>query len=308
MKYILWHKSPDTDAYCAAVVYAQYLSDCGEDVQAIALGAPNSETVFVFSQTAIPLPWIKTELVAWSEIFLVDHNEAWQSIDDREQYTITWVIDHHKIADFHTPVPVYMRVDAVWCTCTILFELFKELGYTPTKEIALLMLSAIISDTLYYRSPTTTQRDRTAIESLAQIAGVADPEAYSLQMFAAKSDLGDMPIENILMLDYKEFDFSWRVVWIGVMETTSPEYALKRKQEILDAMRAKKQKAGLAHIMFCVVDILQETNTCFVVDDSDVLLIEKAFETKIVNNQWPLWKILSRKKQLVPMLEEYFSR
>lgn len=89
-----------------------------------------------------------------------------------------------------------------------MFELFQEQGYTPTKDIALLMLSAIISDTLYYRSPTTTQRDRIAIESLAQIAGIADPEAYSLQMFAAKSDLGDMPIENILMLDYKEFDFS----------------------------------------------------------------------------------------------------
>jgi len=107
-------------------VYAQYLADKGEEVVAIALGAPNNETAYVFSQTAIQLPSIDMHLPVGAQVILVDHNESGQSIDHREQYTIIGVIDHHKIADFHTPTPLYMRVDAVGCTCTILHELFKE--------------------------------------------------------------------------------------------------------------------------------------------------------------------------------------
>lgn len=308
MKYVLWHKSPDTDAYCSAVAYAQYLNDTGDHAQAIALGIPNNETIYVFAQTNRALPEVDIHLPVGAEIILVDHNEAGQSIDHREQYLIVGVIDHHKIADFHTPTPVYMRVDAVGCACTILYELFKERSYVPSKDIARLMMSAIISDTLYYRSPTTTSRDKAAIEALAKIAWCTDPEAYSLQMFAAKSDLGDMPIQQILMLDYKEFDFSGNLVGIGVMETTSPNYALQRKSEIIEAMCVKKQEAKLHHMLFCVVDILQEQNICFVSDETDGSMISQAFAVHLVDEQASLGNILSRKKQLVPILEKHFSK
>jgi manganese-dependent inorganic pyrophosphatase len=308
MKYIFWHTNPDTDAYCSAVVYAQFLRDSGEEAIAIALWAPNNETIFVFSHANISLPKIDLHLPVGSNIVLVDHNEAWQSIPERGEYVIVGVIDHHKIADFQTTTPVYMRVDAVGCTCTILHELFKEQWYVPTKDMAWLMLSAIISDTLYHRSPTTTERDKIAIRELSKIAWCTDPEAYSLEMFAAKSNLGDMPIEQILLLDYKEFDFSGHAMGIGVMETTSPAYAMQRKQEIIAAMRAKKQEQGLTHILFCVVDILQEQNTCFVVDDSDAQVIQNAFSVSVVDGQASLGQILSRKKQIVPMLETYFTR
>jgi manganese-dependent inorganic pyrophosphatase len=307
MKYIFWHTNPDTDAYCSAVAYAAYLTDQWETVQAIALWVPNNETKYVFSKTTLQLPEVDIHLPVWAEIILVDHNEAWQSIAHREQYTIAWVIDHHKIADFHTPAPIFMRVDSVGCTCTILHEMFQEQGYTPSKDITWLMMSAIISDTLYHRSPTTTERDKKAIRELALIAWCTDPEAYSLEMFAAKSDLWDMEIDKILMLDYKEYNFNWNLVGIGTMETTSPEYAKWRKQEILEAMRIKKEQAWLAHIMFCVLDILAEENICFVIDQSDSEMVTWAFGTHIEDNQWSLGKILSRKKQLVPMLEKYFA-
>ncbi len=307
MKYIFWHTNPDTDAYCSAVAYATFLQDQGETVKPIALWMPNNETKFVFSKTSLQLPEVDIHLPVWAEIILVDHNEAWQSIADREQYTIVWVIDHHRFDDFKTQWPVYMRTDAVACTCTILYELFGEQWYTPSKDIAWLMMSAIISDTLYHRSPTTTERDKKAIRELAQIAWCLDPEEYSLEMFAAKSDLWDMPIEQILMLDYKEFDFNGKLMGIGVMETTSPSYAVRRKSEILEAMRIKKEQAWLAHIMFCVLDILAEENICFVIDQSDSEMVTWAFGTHIEDNQWSLGKILSRKKQLVPMLEKYFA-
>lgn len=307
MKYIFWHTNPDTDAYCAAVVYAAYLADQWETVQAIALWVPNNETKYVFSKTSLQLPVVDTHLPVWAEIILVDHNEAWQSIADREQYTIVWVIDHHRIDEFKTQWPIYIRTDAVACTCTILHELFLEQGWKPSKDIAWLMMSAIISDTLYHRSPTTTERDKKAIRELAEIAWCTDPEAYSLEMFAAKSDLGDMSIEKILMLDYKEFDFNGRLMGIGVMETTSPVYAMNRKQEILEAMLTQKQHAGLAHILFCVIDILAEENIVFVVDETDATVVTWAFGTTISDNQWSLGNVLSRKKQLVPMLEKYFA-
>lgn len=307
MKYIFWHTNPDTDAYCSAVAYATYLTDQWETVQAIALWVPNNETKYVFSKTTLQLPEVDIHLPVWAEIILVDHNEAWQSIANREQYTIVWVIDHHKIADFHTPAPIFMRVDSVGCTCTILHEMFQEQWYMPSKDIAWLMMSAIISDTLYHRSPTTTERDKKAIRELAEITWCTDPEAYSLEMFAAKSDLGNMPIEQILMLDYKEFDFNGNLMWIGVMETTSPSYAVRRKSEILEAMKQQKQKAWLAHILFCVVDILAEENTAFVIDESDAEVITWAFGTTIRDNQWSLGNVLSRKKQVVPMLEKYFA-
>ena len=307
MKYIFWHTNPDTDAYCSAVAYAAYLADHWETVQAIALWVPNNETKYVFSKTTLQLPDVDMHLPVWAEIILVDHNEAWQSITHREQYTIVWVIDHHKIADFHTPSPIFMRVDSVGCTCTILHEMFQEQWYTPSKDVAWLMMSAILSDTLYHRSPTTTERDKKAIRELAMIAWCADPETYSLEMFAAKSDLWDMPVEQILMLDYKEFDFNGTLMGIGVMETTSPSYAVRRKLEILEAMRLQKQKTWLSHILFCVVDILAEENTAFVIDETDSAVISWAFGVTITDHQWSLGNVLSRKKQLVPMLEQYFA-
>lgn len=307
MKYIFWHKNPDTDAYCAAVVYARYLHDRWQKVQAIALGEPNNETHYVFSRAWIQLPSVMPRLPEGAEIVLVDHNELGQSIDARELYTIVWVIDHHKIADFHTPAPIFMRVDAVGCTCTILHELFTEQGYTPSASMAWLMLSAIISDTLYFRSPTTTDRDRAALAALSVLAWCTDPEAYSLEMFAAKSDLGNMPIEKIVLLDYKEFTFGEKKVGIGVMETTNPAYAMGRKHELLAALREKKQEEGLDHLLFCVVDILAEKNTAFVTDEADAAWITEIFEVSIADHQAMLGNILSRKKQLVPMIEAYYG-
>jgi manganese-dependent inorganic pyrophosphatase len=194
----------------------------GEEAHAIVLGEPNLETQFVFEQAGIPLPEVVTSLPAGTEVVLVDHNEASQSIEGRDTLIVDTVIDHHKVADFVTAGPVKMRLEKVGCTCTILAEIFIEHGYTPAPAMALLMISAIVSDTLYYRSPTTTERDKKAVEHLIEIAGITDLETYSMDMFASKSDLGDMPAEDIVTMDYKTFDFYGKTMGIGVLETTNP--------------------------------------------------------------------------------------
>ena len=307
MKYVFGHKNPDTDSYCAAVAYATYLQDSGEEAKAIVLWSPNNETSFVFSYAGLALPEIMMSLEQWSEVVLVDHNEASQSIDGRDGLHIDTVIDHHKIADFSTSYPVTMRCEKVGCTCTILHELFKEHWYTPSNKVAILMLSAIISDTLYFRSPTTTDRDRKAVEELATVGWISDTEKYSMDMFTAKSDLWDMPAEDMVTMDYKTFDLSWANIWIGVLETTNPDYALWRKEELLSGMKKVKDTQWLDQLFLCVIDILNEANTTFVLWQEEERTIKDVFWVDTTWSLADLGKRVSRKKQLIPELDKYFQ-
>lgn len=308
MQYVLWHKNPDTDSFCSAIVYTQYLRDQWEEAIAIALGKPNFETKYILERANISCPEVKTKLPEWAKIILMDHNEASQSIDNRERYIIKWVIDHHKVADFTTWYPLMMRLEPVGCTCTILAKIFQENDYIPSKEMAFLMVSAIISDSLYFRSPTTTEQDKKAVNILAPLAWITDIETYALEMFAAKSDLWDTPVEDIIRMDYKTFDFHGHFCAIAVSETTSPDYLLGRKEELLEAIEKVKASDGVEHLLFCVVDILKEQTTAIVLDDSLKIIVEKAFNTTVINHEADLWARVSRKKQIAPVLDKYFSQ
>lgn len=307
MKYVFWHKNPDTDSYCSAISYATFLQDQWEQVKAIALWEPNTETKFVFEKAAISFPEVIVSLEEWTEVILVDHNEAWQSIDGRDSLIIDTVIDHHKVADFVTSGPVKMRCEKVWCTSTILWEMFVEAWYQPSREIALLMLSAIISDTLLFKSPTTTARDRWAVEKLKDIAGIDDLEIYAMSMFNAKSDLGGMSAKEIVLMDYKVFDFSGNPMWIGVLETTNLEHALSRKDELLGAMEQVKKQEWLDQLLFCIIDILQETNTALILSEKEQQIVTRAFGVETDDGIAQLWSRVSRKKQIVPDIDNYFQ-
>lgn len=308
MYVVIGHRNPDTDSFCSSVVFAQYLRDTNREATPYSLWIANKETRFVFDYWRVGIPEEKINFPDGTLLALVDHNEAVQSVPNREKHTIAMVIDHHKVSDFSTPTPPqYMRVQAVWCTATILHQIFTGRWYTPTREMAGLMISAIISDTLLFRSPTTTQQDKDAVAQLQLIAGIKDIEEYAMRMFEAKSDLWDMPVNQILTLDYKNFTIGGKKIGIGVMETTNPHYALQKKPDILQAMHQHKHAEDLDYILFCVVDILQEKNTAFVLDTAEADLIQGAFEATTSDNIADLWHILSRKKELVPRLEHYYA-
>lgn len=304
---VFGHTNPDTDAITAALVYARLLTRQGTAAQAYRLGELNFETPFVLKEAGVEAPPLLPELPAGAAVALVDHNESVQSVTKLAELTVTRVVDHHKLGDLTTAAPAYLRFEPVGCTGTILLKLHREAGLSVEPQDAKLMLSAILSDTLHFRSPTTTPDDRDAVAFLAPIAGIADVEAYALAMFAAKSDLGDTPAEQLLKMDYKVFPFGEQQWGVGVIETTNPAYVFGRQAELLAAMAGAKAKDGLSGVLLSVVDILNETNRTLVLGATEAEVLRAAFGAETEGDVADLGGRISRKKQIVPALEKYFS-
>lgn len=308
---VFGHLNPDTDAITAALVYARLLTRQGVDAQAFRLGELNFETAFVLREAGVDAPPLLPELPAGAAVALVDHNESAQSAPNLAELNVTRVVDHHKLGDLSTAQPAYLRFEPVGCTGTILLKLHREAGLTVEPLDARLMLSAVLSDTLHFRSPTTTQEDRDAVAFLSPVAGIEDVEAYALAMFAAKSDLGDTPAEALLRMDYKVFPFGDVVApqaWgIGVIETTNPAYVFGRQAELLVAMDQVKAQDGLAGVLLSVVDILNETNRTLVLSATEGRVLSEAFGVTVDGPVADLGGRISRKKQIVPTLEGYFA-
>ena len=308
---VFGHLNPDTDAITAALVYARLLTRQGVDAQAFRLGELNFETAFVLREAGVDVPPLLPELPAGAAVALVDHNESAQSAPNLAELNVTRVVDHHKLGDLSTAQPAYLRFEPVGCTGTILLKLHREAGLSVEPLDARLMLSAVLSDTLHFRSPTTTQEDRDAVAFLAPVAGIEDVEAYALAMFAAKSDLGDTPAEALLRMDYKVFPFgdvAAPQAWgIGVIETTNPAYVFGRQAELLAAMDQVKAQDGLAGVLLSVVDILNETNRTLVLSATEGKVLSEAFGVTVDGPVADLGRRISRKKQIVPTLEGYFA-
>ncbi|PTA67147.1 manganese-dependent inorganic pyrophosphatase [Deinococcus arcticus] len=308
---VFGHQNPDTDAITAALVYARLLGRQGIDAQAYRLGEPNFETAFVLREAGVDAPPLLETLPAGAQVVLVDHNESAQSLPNLHELTVTRVVDHHKLGDLTTTQPAYLRFEPVGSTGTLLLKLFREAGLSVEPLDARLLLSAILSDTLHFRSPTTTAEDRDAVAFLAPVAGITDVEAYALAMFAAKSDLGDTPAETLLRMDYKVFPFGEPTAphqWgLGVIETTNPGYVFGRQSELLAAMDNLKAEDGLSGVLLSVVDILNETNRTLVLSATEEKVLREAFGVETQGHVADLGARISRKKQVVPVLETYFT-
>ena len=203
---IFGHKNPDTDTICSAIAYADLKTELGVNVEPIRLGEINGETQYALEYFQVNAPRLVEKVSQEAkQVILVDHNERQQSADDIDDVRVLEVIDHHRIANFETSDPLYYRAEPVGCTATILNKMYKENGVKIKKEIAGLMLSAIISDSLLFKSPTCTDQDVAAANELAEIAGV-DADSYGLEMLKAGADLSDKTIEQLITLDAKEFD------------------------------------------------------------------------------------------------------
>jgi manganese-dependent inorganic pyrophosphatase len=308
--FVLGHKNPDTDAILSAMLYVQFLHASAREATAIRLGDMNNETLFCLDVLGWTAPELVTELPAGTHVILVDHNETSQSIDNISELTIAGIIDHHKCT-ITTSEPIEIIIRPIASTCSVIYGLRKASGYAISADVAKAMIMGILSDTLFFRSPTTTEYDRIITEELRLIAGIENMdaiEAMSLEMFAAKSDLGDIPVRKLITLDYKVFETAnGKRFGVGSIETTSPEYALGRKDEILTDLIALKAEQELDLVFACVVDILNEHNTAIVATAADTAAIHDIFGVDTIDGLADLGNRISRKKQIAGPITEYFS-
>lgn len=300
---VFGHKNPDTDTITSAIVYAYLKQQLGVDAEAVRLGELNNETKFALEKFGFEAPrLIENVKDEANQVILVDHNEFQQSADGIEQVQITEVIDHHRIANFQTADPLYFRAEPVGCTATILNKLFKENNVEIPANIAGLMLSAIISDTLLFKSPTCTEQDVKAGNELAAIANV-DSAEYGLAMLKAGADLSDKSLEELLSLDAKAFEFGEYKATVAQVNAVDIEDVLGRQEELENLLNKNIAENGLDLFFFVVTDILNNNSTA-VAAGQVAENAAKAFGAAIVNGRISLPGVVSRKKQIVPVLTE----
>ncbi|MCT4786124.1 manganese-dependent inorganic pyrophosphatase [Exiguobacterium aestuarii] len=300
---VFGHKNPDTDTITSALAYAELKKKLGMDAEAVRLGEVNGETQYALDHFRVKAPrLIESVKGEAEEVILVDHNEFQQSADGIEDVRILEVIDHHRIANFQTADPLYYRAEPVGCTATILLKLYKEHGVEIAADMAGLMLSAIISDSLLFKSPTCTDEDIKAAKELAEIAGV-DVEAYGLEMLKAGADLSQKTIEELISLDAKEFAMGDYRVEIAQVNTVDASDVLNRKEEVDAAIANTVAAKNLDLFVFAITNILTNDSEAIVVGPKPELF-EQAFNVTLQNGLATLPGVVSRKKQIVPFLTE----
>ena len=301
--YIFGHKNPDTDSICSALVKERFNRKLGyEKCVARRLGNVNKETQYVLDYLGIEAPELIEKVEEGQEVILVDHNEFNQSVEGIEKAKIIGVIDHHRIANFETSEPLYYNARPYGCTCTILYKEYAQRGLEISKEEAILMASAIISDTLLLKSPTTTKHDVKALEALEKIAGI-DLKEYGLEMLKAGTDLDDFTAKELINLDAKNLDKEGTKFVIAQVNTVSIDDVLKRQEEIENEMRKAIEEKGLSLFVFAITDILNSNSEIIVLGEKSNV-IEPAFGKTLENNRAFLEGVVSRKKQLLPNIDK----
>ncbi|MBN8251301.1 manganese-dependent inorganic pyrophosphatase [Priestia flexa] len=304
--FIFGHKNPDTDTICSAIAYADLKTKLGVNAEPVRLGDINGETQFALEKFNAEVPRFVAEVSKEvNEVILVDHNERQQSAIDIDQVRVLEVIDHHRIANFETADPLYYRAEPVGCTATILNKMYKENGVEIEPNIAGLMLSAIISDSLLFKSPTCTDQDVAAAKELAAIAGV-DAAEYGLAMLKAGADLGDKTAAQLISLDAKEFTMGASKVEIAQVNAVDVNDVIERKTEIEEVIAATIQAKELDLFLLVVTDILNSDSTAIALG-AEVSKVEQAYGVPLVNNMALLKGVVSRKKQVVPVLTSVFA-
>ncbi|WP_233880385.1 manganese-dependent inorganic pyrophosphatase [Virgibacillus halodenitrificans] len=305
---IFGHKNPDTDSICSAIAYADLKNKLNVNAEAARLGVVSKETQFALDYFGMEAPQqIEKVDEQIKEVILVDHNEFQQTVDNIKDVRIAEVIDHHRISNFETKEPLYFRAEPVGCTATILNKMYKENGVPVSKEIAGLLLSAIISDSLLLKSPTCTKEDVDAAYELAEIAGV-NLETYGLEMLQAGADLSDKTVTELLTMDAKEFSMGDAKVEIAQVNAvdTSKIYAFQDdiNPEIAQIIKDK----DLDLFLFVVTDILNNDSEVLALGDGKEK-VESAFGVELDHNNRALLKgVVSRKKQIVTALTEEFTK
>lgn len=298
---IFGHKNPDTDSICSSMVKEILCKKEGiENVRAIRLGKINKETKFVLDYLKLDEPELCESAGEKQKVILVDHNEFVQSIEGIENATIIEVVDHHKIANFQTSEPLLFTAKPYGCTSTILYFDFLEKGIKVEKTEAILMLSAIVSDTLLLKSPTTTAKDVMAVKELEKIAGI-DVNVYGLDMLKAGTNLDDFSGKELIEIDAKETGKDNVKMVIAQVNTVDIESVVKRQLEIETEMINVINEKELSIFIFVITDIVN-TNSELIVLGNGSEFANKAYGKVLNNNRMFLEGVVSRKKQLLPQI------
>ena len=301
MIYVIGHKSPDSDSVCSAIAVTELKRQLGIKCEARVAGDINAESKFILEKFGMEVPEV-LDNAEDEDIILVDHSDLSQGVDGLEEARVVGIVDHHKLGDVETSVPVEVLIRPLGCTCTIIKGLFDYYRKEISKDIAGIMLCAILSDSVIFKSPTCTDEDRDAVADLAKIAGVGDVEGLGMEMFRVKSDVEGTSAKDLVMGYYKDFNMGGKKVGVGQLELVDLKMLDGREDELLEEMERLKDD-GRDAVFLMLTDIMRE-GTMLLCVSRDAGLREEVFGE---NEDGWYDGMMSRKKQVVPKLEEFFG-
>ncbi len=302
---VIGHKSPDTDSIAAAITYSNLKRELGMDAAAYRAGELNKESKFALDYFGVEAPEFIDHVEAGQQVILVDHNESKQCVDGIKDAEVIELVDHHRIGDFETVSPIFILFCPVGCINTIIYNLYKLNNVKPSRAMAGMMLSAIISDTVLFRSPTTTDKDREAVKELAELAGV-NYEEYGMEMLKAGADISDYPAEKLAGNDTKEFESAGKVFTVGQISVMDVEPINAKKADIMAALEKNRAAHNYVASYLMVTNILTEDTYLWFTDGAKDVA-EKAFNKTAEDNCVYLPKVMSRKKQVSPQLIKAYA-
>ncbi len=305
--YVCGHSNPDTDSVAAAIGYATLAKALGEDAVAVmqsSADALNPESKVVLERFGLAAPEEITD-AAGKQIALVDHSDIGQAPANIGDAEVVAIVDHHKVGDITTNNPILVNCQPVGCTCTVLNEMYKLNGVSIPKDVAGAMTAAILSDTVNFKSPTCTDKDKAAVAELASVAGITDTDELFMDMLKAKSSVDGVPAQDLLFRDYKDFDMNGKKVGVGQLELATLDQVVDIRDDLLKAMQDTKAD-GRHSVLLMLTDVVKEGTDLVVVSDEPAV-IEGAFGGKIEGTSFWVDGMMSRKKQTVPNLQKAFG-
>ncbi len=302
--YVFGHTNPDSDSIVGAISLSYLKNQLGEDCVPTRQGKISAETEFILEKFGGTAPELKTSY-AGEKVYIIDYSDYGQAPEDIKEATILGIVDHHKLGDIITSTPLECWIRPVGCSNTVVYEMYKSYGVEIPKNIAGMMMMAILSDTVIFKSPTCTKVDTKAVKELAKIAGVEDYKALAMEMFIVKSGVEGVPARDLNTRDYKPFDMNGHKVGVNQLEMIDISALDDKKEIIFEDMQKMKEEEGLHTMVVLLTDIMKEGSQALVISD-DPSKFEKAFDVKLEENQVWMDGVLSRKKQIIPFLQPQF--
>lgn len=309
--FVFGHQKPDTDAIASSYGFS-YLSNHRPvgalNTECVALGTPNEETQFALDYFGVEAPRVVTSAAAEGvdTVILTDHNEFQQSIADIASLNIFGVVDHHRVANFNTASPLFMTIEPVGSASSIVYRKFLEAGVEIPREVAGLLLSGLISDTLLLKSPTTHATDHKVAEELAKIASV-DLQEYGMAMLKAGTNLDNKSADELIDIDAKTFELNGSRIRIAQVNTVEIQDVLSRLHDVKVAIKKAMEVEHYDDFVFMITDIVN-SNSEIVEIGSHKDKVEAAFHFTLEDDHAFLAGAVSRKKQVVPQLTEEFNK
>ncbi len=300
--YVVGHKIPDSDSIASAIALSYLKTTLGEETLPARLGELSPETLFILDKFGFELPMLKTSY-AGEEIYIVDHSDKVQGPDDIDEATILGIIDHHKLGDITTSTPLECWIRPVGCTNTIIKMMYDFHGVAIPKDIAGLMMCAILSDTVIFKSPTCTTADIKCVEALAEIAGIEDFQGLGMDMFKVKSAVEGTPVRDLVMRDFKDFNMNGKKIGIGQLEVIDLAIFDEMKDDLQADIAALKAEGERHSVLLLLTDIMKEGSEVLVASDDSELTLNAYGKATSDGKVW-LDGVLSRKKQVVPPLQD----